>query len=98
MSEQAAAAFLNTINEDPVLQDEFRKAMPTEGASGTAIVQFAARHGFEFTERELQARIVAAANRALSDSELDAVAGGIAVAPSSGSYSIGGLTYHVDRT
>ena len=78
MSQQAIAAFWEKIDTDTGFREEFFKAVPKELSNGGPIVEFAGRHGFEFTEQDLQEAAASVGSRGkLSDAQLEAVAGGI---------------------
>ena len=106
MSQKAVVDFLKRVNEDARFQKEFLDAVPKELSSGAPIVEFAARRGFEFTEKELE-QAAATSKSELSEADLKAVAGGVGVlasrnaSPWPGAFSPkkpGNATDHSDGT
>jgi len=79
MSEQALADFWNKLDEDEALKEEFLKAAPAKVNSLAPVVEFASKHGFDFTEDELRQLTEAASQKGgeLSDADLEKVAGGL---------------------
>lgn len=71
MSTAAVHEFREAVNTDGALKDEFRDAVK---AGGVSLVEFAARHGYEFTGGELK-EVMASLDQ-LTDFELELVAGG----------------------
>jgi predicted ribosomally synthesized peptide with nif11-like leader len=78
MSLQALGQFWKKVDDDAAFKNEFFKAVPKDLTSGAPVVAFAKGKGFEFTEKELgQAAASAGASKSeLSDTQLEAVAGG----------------------
>jgi len=79
MSRDAVTGFLEKVAEHPQLQQKLAKAVAEQqDRAENDIVELARAHGFHFTALEL--RRVLADTADLSESELEAVAGG-GVAP-----------------
>jgi predicted ribosomally synthesized peptide with nif11-like leader len=74
MSKQALNEFRAKLAADDTLRNEMTRALSAGGTKTTAsvddLVAFAKSHGYEFTNEEAREKI------ALSDQELDHVAGG----------------------
>jgi predicted ribosomally synthesized peptide with nif11-like leader len=71
-----AVPFLAKIDADVRMQEQLREVVPeTISDVASPVVEFASRHGFEFTERELE-HAAAARGGKLSDAQIDAMAGG----------------------
>jgi predicted ribosomally synthesized peptide with nif11-like leader len=94
MSLQALGQFWKKVDDDTAFKDEFFKAVPKELTSGAPVVAFAKGKGFEFTEKELgQAAASASTSKSeLSDTQLEAVAGGGSITYSWKPASFGFLT------
>jgi predicted ribosomally synthesized peptide with nif11-like leader len=78
MSQEAIGEFFKRVEEDEALRQQFMSSVPQMLSGGAPIVEFAAKHGFSFSEEELKkaAAVVGRKTEELSDSELEAVAGG----------------------
>ena len=81
MSQEAVEKFLKSLDEDEGLRTKFTAAVAEEERSPAAVAAFAKENGFDFTEEDLEnaTKSVAAEPEALSDKDLEAVAGGIIV-------------------
>lgn len=82
MSKESLTQFLKKVGGDAKLRREldglFRRAAGQPAATAASVVEFAAKHGFKFTTTELKAHVAAAGKSGeLSESEMDAVAGGL---------------------
>jgi predicted ribosomally synthesized peptide with nif11-like leader len=77
MSVKAVTDFWARIDSEPAFSGEFSAAMPARLNSGAPIVSFASKHGFDFTEQELQQAAAAATGKGeLNEGDLGAVVGG----------------------
>lgn len=80
MSQQAVGEFFKRVEEDEKMRQTFMADVPQMIEGGAPIVSFAAKHGFTFTEEELKKTAAAVGRKSttgeLTDSELEAVAGG----------------------
>ena len=79
MSAEAVRRFWNDVDEDTALRqgvEALFSAGDSPQASAAAIVEVAAKHGYEFTADELKQHVAANAAE-LSDAELEAVSGGM---------------------
>jgi predicted ribosomally synthesized peptide with nif11-like leader len=78
MSQEAVREFWKKVNQDKALAQAFDSLLATDGqrhvAHASAIVELAARSGFEFTVDELKAHLKSAPE--LSDHELAGAVGG----------------------
>ena len=80
MSEKAVLDFIGKIDSNAQLREEFYKTMPAKVSSGTPVVQFATKHGYQFTEQELATVSTKLSGvTELSDAETSAVVGGAGV-------------------
>ena len=95
MSKQAVETFLRRLDENGELKKELFSTVPAKARDAARLVEFAGRHGFDFTEVELAeaAASYAAAkgekpsDAELSDEQLAAVAGGVGMMPAYGQTS-----------
>jgi predicted ribosomally synthesized peptide with nif11-like leader len=79
MAKEAIVEFLNALDEQNDIRTELASALEEKEEQAPVVVEVAARHGFQFTEDELNVVLELAAaeqDRGLSDAELDSVAGG----------------------
>lgn len=109
MSLDDAATFLRKIGESGPFQHAFTAEVPRDLGSGVPMVEFAARHGYAFTEAELWASMAFGAGD-LSEADLAGVAGGLTLtstppltsfkltSTASGAFTVGGTTYTIDKT
>ncbi len=80
MSEQSVNAFLDRLGADEPFRGEVGLALQGRGNAAAATVEIAAQAGFDFTVAELEAALTRRYSAPeLSDSQLDAVAGGAGV-------------------
>jgi predicted ribosomally synthesized peptide with nif11-like leader len=79
MSKQSIAMFLKRVSEDRGFEAELHAAVTGARESVPAILAFAARHGYDFSQDELEETLDAyeAADDELSEGELEHVAGGV---------------------
>ena len=80
MSKQAVETFLKSLDENGDLKNELFNTVPAKARDAVRIVEFAGKHGFDFSQDELlkeAASYAAAKGEALSDEDLEAVAGGL---------------------
>lgn len=80
MSLEAVNQFLQKVSEEPQLQEQVAKAMESENHR-QAVVELAAKQGYQFTAEEIGQEIqkrqdAAIAAGELNEEELEAVAGG----------------------
>lgn len=91
MSQDAVEKFLKSLDEDEGLRKKFTAAVAEDERSPAAVAGFANKNGFDFTEEDLEnasKSVSAAEPEALSDKDLEAVAGGIIVVGGSFSTSL----------
>jgi len=84
MSSEKVIGFLNSLDENTSIGKEFEAAVAAGGSQAASAVDVAARHGLSFTEDDFTTVLDQMAHRGsqeLSDSELDAVAGGMVSMP-----------------
>jgi predicted ribosomally synthesized peptide with nif11-like leader len=80
MSQQAVVTFLKSLDESGELKKELFGTVPAKARDAARVVEFAGKHGFDFTQDELlkeAATYAAAKGEALSDDDLEAVVGGV---------------------
>ncbi|MBP1599443.1 MAG: Nif11 domain [Acidobacteria bacterium] len=79
MSKQAVETFLKSLDENGDLKNELFNTVPAKARDAVRIVEFAGKHGFDFSQDELlkeAASYAAAMGESLSDEQLEAVVGG----------------------
>jgi predicted ribosomally synthesized peptide with nif11-like leader len=79
MSKEAVLGFMKSLDENEQLQKQLQ-AIPPKSRKAATIVAFAQKHGFEFTESELEheaSQHAAASGVAISEEQLANVVGGM---------------------
>ena len=81
MSQEAVFNFLKSLDENEQLQEEL-KSIPPKSRKTSNVVEFAQKHGFDFTESELEQQAsghAAASGTAIGEEQLSNVVGGMSV-------------------
>ena len=81
MSQEAVFDFLKLLDVNEQLQDEL-KSIPPNSRKTSNVVEFAQKHGFEFTAEELEQEAgghAAASGTAISEKQLENVVGGFSL-------------------
>ena len=78
MSEQAYQAFVAAAAQDPALAEGARQALGgrRDAAASAALAAYARDRGYDVTDHDAAAAMPAAPDGALSDDQLEGVAGG----------------------
>jgi len=92
MSDDTVSRFFDVARRDRAVGDEYTAALTRamEAAIGPAIVEVAARHGFQMSTEQVT-RYLEDQAAELTEDDLDAVAGGLPSAPMSSPWLVGGL-------
>jgi len=81
MSQEAVFNFLKSLDENEQLQNEL-KSVPLKSRKTSNVVEFAQKHGFDFTPDELEQEAsghAAASGTAIGEEQLSNVVGGMSV-------------------
>ena len=75
MSAETMIGFVEKLESDAGIREEFETALGSTEDTGATVIEFASRHGFEVTEEDCRT-LATAAEGELDDDALEGVAGG----------------------